>query len=50
MQDLKDAYAAFVAEVKNLAGTRAFWFLLGLSLSGQTVPQIVAAVKTFIGV
>lgn len=50
MQDVKDAYAAFVAEVKSLCSTRAFWFLLGLSMSGQTVPAIVESVKQFVGV
>lgn len=47
---MRDTYEAFVAEVKALAGTKAFWFLLGLSMSGASVPTIVAAVRTFVGV
>lgn len=47
---MKDTWDAFVGEVKTVAGTKAFWFLLGLSMSGATVPTIVDAVKTFIGV
>lgn len=46
---MSDVLKAFVEEVKTLVGTRAAWFLLGLSLSGATVPDMVAAVKQFAG-
>lgn len=47
---MKDVWNVFVEEMKTLLGTRAAWFLLGLSLSGATVPTIVDAVKQFAGV
>lgn len=43
-------YQSFVDEVKALAGTKAFWFLLGLSMSGTSVPGMVEAVRAFVGV
>jgi hypothetical protein len=47
---MKDTFQAFVDEVKALADTKAFWFLLGLSVSGTSVPNIVETVRTFAGV
>lgn len=47
---MKDTFEAFVGEVKALAGTRAFWFLLGLAMSGTSVPEMVEAVRAFAGV
>ena len=45
-----DKLQPLVDEFKALAQTKAFWFLLGLSMSGQTIPNIVAAVRAFVGV
>ena len=47
---MKSAWEALVEEFKTVVGTKAFWFLLGLSLSGQTVPNIVEAARTIAGV
>ncbi|HEX7765998.1 MAG TPA: hypothetical protein VF443_04755 [Nitrospira sp.] len=45
-----DKLQPLIDEFKAIVQTKAFWFLLGLSMSGENIPSIVATVRAFIGV
>lgn len=37
-------------ELKSLSGSKLFWFLAGVFLSGSDVPSVVNSLRTFVGV